>query len=114
VSAGERSPGAGLAELARLREQIEAADRELVRVIAERVRLARAVGRAKRAAGLPTLDPVREAAVLRRATETAREAGLTEEDVRDIFWHLIGLSRRAQNEGAGEPPAEAEGEGEAR
>lgn len=97
--------GAAVAELRSLRERIEAIDRELVSLIAERVRLARDVGRAKRAAGLPTLDPVREAAVVRRATESARGEGLTEEDVRDIFWHLIGLSRRAQNEGAGPGPA---------
>lgn len=93
------------AELAALREEIERIDRELVGLIATRVRLARRVGAAKRAVGRPTLDPTREAAVVRRATETARQAGLAEEDVRDIFWHLIGLSRRAQTEGAGGDPA---------
>jgi chorismate mutase len=50
----------------------------------------------KRKAGLPTLDPPREAAVVRRAGALAREAGLDDEDVRYIFWHLIGLSRRMQ------------------
>lgn len=84
------------AELARLREDIEAIDRELVQLLARRVRLARAVGVAKRAAELPTLDPAREAAVVRRAAELARESGLSEDDVRCIFWHLIGISRRAQ------------------
>ena len=98
MSGSQDAPAAAVAELGRLRREIEEADRQLVRLIASRVRLAREVGRAKRAAGLPTLDPVREAAVVRRATETAREAGLKEEDVRDIFWHVIGLSRRAQNE----------------
>lgn len=86
------------AELARLREDIEALDQELVRLLARRVRLARAVGAAKRAADLPTLDPAREAAVVRRAAELARESGLCEDDVRRIFWHLIGISRRAQME----------------
>jgi chorismate mutase len=87
-------------ELLRLRRRIEEIDSALVELIAERVRLARDVGAAKRAAGLPTLDPSREAAVIRRASALAREAGLVEEEVRDIFWHLIGLSRRAQTEGA--------------
>ena len=67
-----------------------------------RVRLARDVGRTKRAAGLPTQDPAREAAVIRHAAELAREAGLQDDDVRTIFWQVIGLSRRAQLEGESE------------
>ena len=85
-------------ELARLRADIERIDRDLIRLIGERVRLARAVGRAKRAADLPTLDPAREAAVVRRAASLARDADLDDSDVRYIFWHLIGLARRAQLE----------------
>lgn len=86
-------------ELARLRAEVERIDRALIGLVAERVRIAREVGEAKRALGLPTLDPAREAAVVRRAGTLAREAGLPDEDVRYIFWHLIGLARRAQ-EGA--------------
>ena len=70
----------------------------LIDLIARRVDLARRVGAAKRQAGLPTLDPAREAAVVRRAGALAREANLDDEDVRYIFWHLIGLSRRMQME----------------
>jgi len=83
-------------ELETLREEIERTDRALVALVAERVALARRVGSAKLALGLPTLDPAREAAVVRRAGTLARQAGLDDEDVRYIFWHLIGLSRRAQ------------------
>ena len=87
-------------ELARLREDIERVDHEIVRLIAERVRLARAVGAAKHEVGLATLDHAREAAVVRRAVERARDAGLSEADeVRQIFWQLIGLCRRAQADG---------------
>jgi chorismate mutase len=85
-------------ELSRLRDEIERIDRALVQLIAERVRIARAVGVVKRLEGMPTLDPAREAVIIRRATGLAREAGLPEEDVREIFWHLVGLSRRAQLE----------------
>lgn len=86
------------AELNRLRDEIERIDRVLVQMIAERVRIARAVGVVKRLEGLPTLDPAREATIIRRAGSFAREVGLPEEDVREIFWHLVGLSRRAQLE----------------
>lgn len=85
-------------ELETVRSEIEEIDRELVRLIARRVALGRVVGKAKRAAGMAILDPAREAAVVRRAGALAREAGLDDDDVRYIFWHLIGLSRRAQME----------------
>jgi len=85
-------------DLKRLRGEIERIDRELIRLIKERVGYAREVGKAKREHGLPILDPAREAAIVRRAGELAREAGLADEDVRYLFWHLIGLSRRAQME----------------
>jgi chorismate mutase len=86
------------AELERLRREIAELDRTLITLIATRERLARRAGVAKRSLGLPVLDPPREAAVVRRAGELAREAGLDGDDVRYIFWHLIGLARRAQLE----------------
>lgn len=86
------------AELVRLRTEIERADRALVAQIAARVELAAEVGAAKKVLGLPTLDPRREAFVVRRAGELARDAGLHDEDVRYLFWHLIAMSRRAQME----------------
>ncbi|HEV2150301.1 MAG TPA: chorismate mutase [Longimicrobiaceae bacterium] len=92
------SNDSGGPDLPRLREEIGRIDREIIALVAERVRLAREVGRAKRAAGLPTLDPAREAAVVRAAGALAREAGLVDEEMRTLFWHLIGLSRRAQVE----------------
>ena len=82
--------------LTRLRVEIERVDREVVRLIARRIELAREVGAIKHAAGLPALDPEREADVIRRVIEVAREEGAPEEDVRYLFRHLIGMARRAQ------------------
>lgn len=79
-----------------LRAKIETIDRSLIALMVERVQIAREIGATKESLGLPTLDPAREAAVVRRAGELAREHGLKDEDVRTIFWQLIGLSRRAQ------------------
>ncbi len=84
------------AALAALRRELEQLDAELVRLLAKRERLARAIGAEKRAAGIPTLDPAREAAVVRRAAALAREHELDEEDVRAVFWKLIASARRAQ------------------
>ena len=81
-----------------LRDEIQEVDRELVQLLARRVSLARAVGIVKRDLRMPALDPAREAAVVRHAGAMAREAGVRDEEVRHIFWHLIGLARRAQLE----------------
>ncbi len=85
-------------ELDRLRAAIERIDRALIGLIEERVRAAHRAAEAKRSAGLPTLDPAQEAAVIRRAATLARDAGLPEEGVRDLFWHIVGLTRRAEQE----------------
>jgi chorismate mutase len=87
-----------LAELARCRTEIEEIDRRLIALLAERVALGRKTAKIKRAAGLPILDPQREAEVIRRAVTTAREHDLPVEAVREVFWHVVGLARRAQEE----------------
>jgi chorismate mutase len=92
----ERPSAAGQEALTRLRDEIERVDRAIIDLIVERVRLAREVGGIKREAGLPLLDPAREAAVIRRAATLARDAQLADDDVRQVFWHIVGLSRRAQ------------------
>jgi chorismate mutase len=90
--------GDPLAELAECRSEIEEVDRRLVALLAKRVALGRKTATLKRAAGLPILDPQREAEVIRRAVATAREHELPVEAVREVFWQVVGLSRRAQQE----------------
>lgn len=85
-------------QLKGIRTEIEEIDRELIALIGRRVSLARKVGDIKRDAGLPTLDPQREAEVVTRAAAMARDAGLDEESLRSIFWHLVETSRRVQRE----------------
>ena len=50
----------------------------------------------KRIAGLPLLDPVREARVMETAAEAARQAGIPDGDVRQIFRLLIAIARKSQ------------------
>ena len=83
-------------QLSELRALIRGIDDELLRLVRRRLDVACEVADAKRAAGLPVLDPAREAAVVRHAGEFARDHGLDEEDVRALFWSLIGLTRRAE------------------
>jgi len=95
-SSAARTRDGALEALMRCRQQIEGIDRELVGLLAKRVAVSKEIGAMKKVAGLPTLDPAREAEVIRRAAALAREVGVSDEKVRDIFWHVIGLSRAVQ------------------
>jgi chorismate mutase len=86
------------AELRACRQDLEGLDHELVNLLVRRLTIARRTAGLKRASGLPILDPQREAAVVRGAVSHARKLGVPEEPVREIFWHIVGLSRRVQEE----------------
>lgn len=91
-------PTDAMAELTRCRDEIEYIDNEIVTLLARRLALAKRTGVLKRAAGQPVADPAREAEVLRRVAERAHAARLPVDDVRDVFWRIVELSRRAQEE----------------
>lgn len=82
--------------LAQLREEIEQLDRQIVELVVHRSRLAEEAGESKRVAGLPLLDPVREARVMETAAEAARQAGIPDAEVRQIFRLLITIARKSQ------------------
>ena len=91
------SDGAALqARLDALRDRIADVDGRLIALVGERRALALEIGGVKEALGLPVMDPAREAAVVRRAAERAREAGVDEELVRDVVWRIIASARQAQ------------------
>jgi chorismate mutase len=92
-------------ELDAVRAEIERVDEAIVFLIDERLRLARRIGDLKRTAGLRVLDPSREAAVVRRAGALARDRGLDDEAIREVFWRLIEMARTAQGADGGEPRA---------
>jgi chorismate mutase len=92
----DTGPDDAIAELGRCRDEIEAIDKEIINLLARRLELGKRTGTLKRAAGLPILDPTREAAVIRRVTAVARDAGLPPEPIREVFWQIVGMSRRVQ------------------
>jgi chorismate mutase len=94
-----------LADLAKCRDEIENIDREIIALLGRRLVLGKRTGDLKRLAGLPILDPTREAAVIRRVTTEARDAGLPPEPVREVFWQIIGMSRQVQQAPKHEPHA---------
>ncbi len=62
--------------LAALRAEVDAVDRGLVELVARRMRAVDAIGALKREAALPLRDPDREAEMLARRAEWARELGV--------------------------------------
>lgn len=84
------------ARLDALRTRIAEVDRRLIDLVGERRDLALEIGAVKQALGLPVMDPAREAGVVRKAAEQAREAGVDEELVRDVVWRIIASARQAQ------------------
>ncbi len=84
-------------QLEALRREIVALDGQLVALLARRLALVEEVGRVKRRLGLPTLDPTREAEVVRRAAELAREHGVDPELARDVIWRIMAYARDVQD-----------------
>lgn len=90
-----------LTRLSTLRDEIDRIDDELIARIVERATLARETATLKEAAGLPLVDPPREVAVIYRALVRAQRAGLSGSGVREVFAHLIGISRQVQTRDRG-------------
>jgi chorismate mutase/prephenate dehydrogenase len=89
----EKPKATGLAEV---REALAARDQEIVALIAERMRLIREVARVKAEKGLPSFDREREGAHLDDLLARARDVGVEDDVVRDVFARLFAASRLEQ------------------
>jgi prephenate dehydrogenase len=88
---GERSP-----ELKQAREHIDALDREVVRLLAQRMQLSHRAAHAKAQLGAPVLDGTREAEVITARRVWAEEHKLDADAVADVFRAIVTMSRRGQ------------------
>lgn len=80
-----------------LRARIDATDRELVRLLAERLKIAREIGEAKQAAGLPVLDVARERKVLDKVLALGVEQDVDERDLERVYERIIEVARAVQH-----------------
>ena len=77
------------------REKIDHLDEDIVRLINERARAARAIGELKRDADLPVYEPGREREVMEHVR--AINAGpLTDAEIVDIYQRLMDVMRSLQ------------------
>jgi prephenate dehydrogenase len=88
---GTRSP-----ELRQTREHIDAVDREIVRLLAQRAQLVQRAADAKAALGAPVLDVARESEMLAARRGWASDVRLDEQGVADVFRAILTMSRRGQ------------------
>ena len=85
-------------ELEKLRANLDRLDRRLVEILHERLQAVAEIARLK-AEGLPFLrDHEREAQLLGRIEEWARELGIDEFRTQEIFREVIAMSLKAQEE----------------
>ncbi|MGF1511023.1 MAG: prephenate dehydrogenase/arogenate dehydrogenase family protein [Myxococcota bacterium] len=75
---------------------IDALDQELIELLARRARLSRRAGHSKDATGHPVRDPDREAKMLKKRADWARQADLPVDETQDVFEAVLRLSRSLQ------------------
>jgi chorismate mutase len=75
------------------RDQISAADHELLAAINRRVELVRALHEFKRAEGIPLIDPAREEQLIVEL-QAANTGPLSDQGVAELFRHVLDLTRK--------------------
>ena len=82
--------------LEELRKEIDHTDQEIVRLLAERIKISEHIGREKKNNGKEVKDPQREERVLAQVRKLARDAQVNEQDVENIYRHIIAASASVQ------------------
>ena len=85
-----------MANLKELREEIDEIDGQLIRFLADRVKVCEAIGVAKRAKGLPVKDAAREKDVYRRVTQQAVSLGLNPVQVEAVYREIVNMCSSVQ------------------
>ena len=85
-------------EIEEIRSKLDKIDKELVRLIAERVALIPAIGEYKKKNNLPMHNPEREKQIFESKRKIAEELCVNPDLVEDIFKRLIRESYRIEEE----------------
>ena len=82
--------------LEELRKKIDDADQQIVRLIAERIRVAEEIGEIKKGQGKQIEDTTREQVVLQHITELADKEGLNPDDVTRLYRQIISMAKSVE------------------
>jgi len=80
-----------------LRSQIDKLNREIVELLAKRMEVAGEIAEYKRQRGLPVHVPEREKQVIENVKNLAKEKGLDEKMIEDVFMKIIEHTRNSEN-----------------
>jgi chorismate mutase len=83
-------------QLKRLRSQIDRVDATIIRMLAKRRQLSRAIGRLKAKVGAAVRDPARERHILRHYRAESRRHRLDPVFIHRLFRDIIRYSRKVQ------------------
>ncbi|WP_413113765.1 bifunctional chorismate mutase/prephenate dehydrogenase [Thaumasiovibrio sp. DFM-14] len=87
-----------VAELSQLRDKIDAVDKQMLTLLAERLALVAEVGEVKSLHGLPIYAPDREAAMLASRREEAKNQGVPPDLIEDILRRTMRESYASEND----------------
>ncbi len=79
-----------------LRKKIDGLDDQIVRLMAERIRISEEIGEEKKNQGRQIVDSKREKKVLENVRKIARDEKISENDVESIYQHIITASKGVQ------------------
>ena len=79
-----------------LRRKIDETDAQIVRSIAERIRIAEEIGKGKREKRQQVEDKEREVMVFENVKRIAQEEKVNQEDMHNIYRHIVTACKRMQ------------------
>jgi chorismate mutase/prephenate dehydratase len=82
--------------LEELRRKIDETDAQIIRLIAERIRVSEQIGREKRRRGRPIQDLAREQQVLKNIERLARQEKVNPSEIENIYQQIIAISKSVQ------------------
>ena len=82
--------------LEELRKKIDETDTKIIRLIANRMRIAEDIGEEKRKVGKQIKDTEREKRVLDNVRSIAREEDVSQEDIESIYRQIVSLAKSVQ------------------
>ncbi len=83
-------------ELTALRKKIDTTDKQILKLLAERVEIARTIGVTKKANKLPVHDHARENEVYTRIREQAARLGLNPAQVEAVYREIVNMCSSVQ------------------
>ena len=80
-----------------LRKKVDETDVGIVRLIAERMKLAEEIGREKSKTGKQVEDKNREQEILEKVRAIAQTENINPQDIEDVYQQIFGVSKKVQN-----------------